>query len=322
MKRVCFLFAGLLILNSISISAQLTPEQQKQVEQAQKQAEEAQKKAMEMMQNNPQYEEAMKMMKEAEEQAIQERKMEQVEEEKRLSDAADEQFKDFYWRNKVASDTNGQFSDWTWGKVEIGYYDGKGKRGQYGKIPYESYTILGNINSKGEVYINTKGEAETNRTISNGLFPQMHEINNDEVSYSNPEAPFLWTSYTLDILKDGQKIGLLYIGNSERTTHNQASPSDMKYGDQGYMLYWAYSGQACTVTYAKDDPAVRIMEGEAEKTVDQYTRVDLNLKPGWNLVKIEVNGNHRIGQRTRWKWKTYSTVDTMPSDARYYFKYD
>ena len=296
-------------------SAQPTPEQQKQ-------AEEAQKKAMEMMKNNPQFQDAMKMMEGAEEEMKQERLRKRAEEDKRQTDAAKDHLKEFYWRNKVASDTQGMFSDWTWGEVEIAFHDGEGKMGQDGRYPYENYTIVGKVTSNGQVQMDLPAQATSNRTISKGLFPQMHEINNDEVTFSNPDAPFLWSGYRMEILNGEKKIGNLYMGNSERSTHNLASPSDVKYGDEGYLLYWAYAGEECNATYAKNDPAVRIIEGEIEKTVDQYTRVDLNFTPGWNLVKIEVNGNHVIGSRTRWKWKTYTTVSEMPGDAKYYFKYD
>lgn len=298
-----------------NLIGQITTEQQKEIE-------DAQKKAMEMMKNNPQFKEAMKMMEGAEDQMQQERMREQSEQEKHQNDAAKDHLEDFYWRNKVASDTQGRFLDWSWGEVEIGYQDGKGRMEPDGSYPYGNYTIIGKINSDGLVQMNLPTTVNADRTIGTGLFPQMHEILNDEVTFSNPETPFLWSGYRLEILKGKKKIGNLYMGNSERATHNLSSPSDMKYGDQGYLLYWVYSGEACKATYSKNDPEVRIIEGENEKTVDQYTRVDLDLKPGWNLVKIEVNGNHLIGQRTRWKWKTYTTMDTTPSDARYYFRYD
>jgi hypothetical protein len=245
----------------------------------------------------------------------------QLEQEKQQKDAAKDRMAEFYWRNKVASDTEGKFKDWSWGEVEIAYYNGKGRRGPEGLF-YEDYVITGTIGGDGKVSLKLPEKVMYDRTISTGLFPQMHEILNNDVSFSNPEAPFLWSGYTFEILKKGIKIGTLYMGNSESSTHNLASPSEMKYGDEGYLLYWANSGEACSVSYSKDDQAVRVIEGEEEKTVDQYTRVDLDFKPGWNLVKIEVNGSHPIGARTRWKWKTYSIVSEMPSDARYYFRYD
>jgi len=295
--------------------AQPTPEQQKQ-------AEEAQKKAMEMMKDNPQFKEAMKMMEGAQEQMEQERKMKQLEEEKRQKDTAKDHLKEFYWRNKVASGTDGKFSDWSWGEVEIAYYAGKGKKRPDGQFLYEDYVGVGKVNAKGEAQINLPSSVVPDRIVSRGLFPQMHEILNDDVNFSNPQAPFLWSGYRFTVLQGTKAIGYLSMGNSERATHNLASPSHMKYGDEGYLLYWAYSGEACTVSYSKNDPAVGHNEGELSKTVDQYTRVELDLKPGWNLIMIEVNGNHSIGNRTRWKWKTYKTIPEKPSDARYYFKYD
>lgn len=309
------LLTTILFFSTFLAVAQPTPEQQKQ-------AEEAQKKAMEMMKDNPQFQDAMKMMEGAQEQMEQERMQKQLEEEKRQKDAAKDHLKEFYWRNKVASGTDGKFSDWSWGDVEIGYQDGKGKIARDGTYPYENYTIVGRVNSMGLVQMNLPAEARPNRTMSTGLFPQMFEFNLDDLTYSDPETPFLYTGFRWAILKNGKSIGTLTMGNSERATHNLASPAAMKYGDEGYLLYWAYSTEACTITYSKNDQAVRIFEGENEKTVDQYTRVDLNFQAGWNLVMIEVNGNHSIGNRTRWKWKTYKTIPEKPSDARYYFKYD
>ncbi len=92
-----------------------TPDQQKEMEEMQRKAEQAQKKAMEMMENNPQYQEAMQMMKAAEEEYKQEEMRGQVEAEKKQKDAAKDHLKDFYWRNKVASNRQGVFEDWQWG---------------------------------------------------------------------------------------------------------------------------------------------------------------------------------------------------------------
>lgn len=312
--RLIAMIICLLITGAVSY-AQPTPEQLKQ-------AEEAQKKAMEMMQNNPQFKEAMEMMEGAEEQMKQERMQKQLENEKSQKDAAKDHLEEYYWRNKVASDTNGKFSNWQWGDVQIAYYKGDGKRGKDGKLLIEDYAVIGSINSQGAVNMGLPKSVETNRIISKGLFPEMHEILNDEVNFSNPNTPYFYYGFILNVLRGDTVLGQLYMGSSERATHNLASPANLKYGDEGYLVYWAYSGGACTVTYSMDNQAVSIFEGEAEKTVDQYTRVNLNFQPGWNLVKIEVNGNHTIGNRTRWKWKTYDTVENMPSDARYYFKYD
>ena len=308
MKSIQLILSGILSCTCALLTAQLTPEQQKQ-------AEEAQAKAMEIMQNNPQFEEARKMMEAAEAQMRQEKMQKQLEEEKGQMDTSKDRMTEFYWRNKVASDNRGKFSDWSWGEVEIAYYTGKGRQDL-------DYVVTGIIGGDGQVKLSLPQKVSYDRTIDLGLFPQMHEITNDQVSFSNPKAPFLWSGYTFAVLREGKKIGTLYIGNSERATHNLASPTQMKYGDTGYLLYWANSSEACHATYSKDALKVAISEGEESKRVDRYTRVDLDFKPGWNLVKIEVNGAHLIGNSTRWKWKTYSIISEMPSDARYYFRYD
>jgi hypothetical protein len=299
-----------------------TPDQQKRIEEMQKQADEAQKKAMEMMKDNPQFQEAMKMMEDVEQQQKQEEMRSQLETEKKQNDAAKDHLKEFYWRNKVASNNQGVFDSWQWGSAEIGYYDGMGKIGSDGKPPYEHYVIVGKINQSGKVQMNLPSQVASNLAINKGLFPQMHEILNDEVKFTNTDAQITWSGYRLDVLSGQKEIGHLYIGNSERTTHNLSSPAAMQYGDEGYLLYWAYVDDSCRATFEKKDTNKEVFEGELSKVIDQYTTVDLDLKPGWNLVKIEVNGYHTIGIRTRWKFKTYSTVNAMPSDARYYFKYE
>lgn len=306
----------------LTISYSQTPEQQKHMENMEKQAAEAQQKAMEMMKDNPQFQEALKMMEAAEQQMEQEQNEKQSEIARSQKGSANDHLKEFYWRNKVASNTRGSFDSWRWGEVEIAYFDGKGKRGPYGKVPYEAYTIVGKISGSGNVVMDLPSEAETNRTISQGLFPEMHEMLNDEVNYTNPNAPFLWAGYRLDVLKDGETIGHLTIGNSERTTHNLASPSDLKYGDEGYLLYWAYAAEPCMATFDKQNKNAKVNEGEVEKVISQHATGHMNFKPGWNLVKIEVKGNHAIGNRTRWKSKSYTIVESTPDDARYYFRYE
>ncbi|MGB5238083.1 MAG: hypothetical protein WBN59_10665, partial [Flavobacteriaceae bacterium] len=178
------------------------------------------------------------------------------------------------------------------------------------------------VTESGTVQMNLPSQVKTNRVIKTGLFPQMHEILNNEVQFSNPDVSFLWSGYRFKVIRGEEVLGHIYVGNSERATHNLASPSAMKYGDEGYLLYWAYSADSCHATFEKKDTNRTVYEGETSKVIDQYTIVDMDLKPGWNLVKIEVNGNHTIGSRTRWKFKTYSVVDARASDSRYYFKYE
>jgi len=48
----------------------------------------------------------------------------------------------------------------------------------------------------------------------------------------------------------------------------------------------------------------------------------MNFKHGWNLIKISVED---YSEQANQKWftkKVYSTIPSMPADAKYYFKYD
>ena len=302
-----------LILN-IKAIAQVTPEQKKQIE-------DAQKKAMEMMQNHPEAKKILEQLQQMEAQKEAQKEIEQAKAEERRTEQHKEHMEEYYWRNKIASDNQGKFSNWSWGSVRIGYYAGDGRIGLDGKIIDKKYVILGRIDQDGEVHIELPVAVETNRVISRGFMPEMQEFSNDEIEFSNPQAAYLYTGYVLQVL-DGENdpMGILYLGNSERTTHNLASPAMLNYGDKGYLLYWAYIAEACTGKLDLEQKNVKIAEGEVEKTVDRLISVDLNFTPGWNLVQIEVPNNYQLGSGTRWKNKNYRVLSKMPADAKYYFR--
>lgn len=314
MKKVTYILTILFLFISILSFGQITQEQQKQ-------AEEAQKKAMEMMKNNPQFKETLKMMESAKEQRKQERMRELIEAEKKQKDRNKKHLEEFYWRNKVASDTNGKFDNWKWGAVNLAYYDGNGKMDQKGNYIDKKYVILGGISSSGLVNMNLPKAVKTNRIISNGLFPQMYDERNEEVTFSKPDTPYLWAGFTLQVIKNGKQIGTLYMGNSERTTHNLTSPNIMgKYGDEGYLLYWAYAGGACKASANKIQKGYSFPFGENNIKLDKQVGVDLAFSSGWNLIKISVDeSTQQAGQKWATK-KTYATISDLPSDMKYYYK--
>jgi len=320
MKTIKNVFIIITLLIAFSCNSQ-TPEQKKQIEEAQKQAEEANKKAMEMMKNNPQYKEALKMMEQGKQKIKDDDEKKKKEKEERAERAKNHMEK-FYWRNKVASDTNGKFANWKWGDVNIGYYDGDKRKDKEGNYIDKKYVILGSINSSGVVTMDLHTNVKTNRIISNGLFPQMYDERNEDVTFSKPNTPYLWTNFTLEVIKGGKQLGSLYIGNSERTTHNVVQPNVMgKYGDEGYLLYWAYSGGACSAKASKTQKDVSFPVGENNVKFDKFVTIDLNFKTGWNLIKISVDeSTEQAGQKWATK-KSYTTVSGMPSDAKYYFNF-
>jgi len=311
-KLTCIITMLFLFIGMIGF-AQLTPEQQKQ-------AEEAQKKAMEMMQNNPQMKKMMEQIKaqEANKKAENEKKHSAAEKENAIKRA--KHMEEFYWRNKVASNTNGKFANWKHGSVDIAIYDGNGKQDAQGQFIDKKYIIVGKISTDGQVSVNFPNSIRTPHPIGKSLIPEMHSVYNADVTFSDPDVPYRWPGFTLSIIKDYHLLGTLFIGNSERTTYNLAAPCCINYGDEGYRLYWVYVKEACTANLRKEFKQNKVFDGEVEKIVDQSIMYDLNFKSGWNLIKSEVIGNYTIGGRTVYKNKVHTVVSTMPAAAKYYFK--
>jgi len=320
MRTLTFIISVLFLLSGIFGHTQTTPEQKKQQEEMEKKAEEAYKKAMEMMQNNPQMKAMMEQMEAQEANRKAENEKKQAVAEKENAKKAAKHREEFYWRNKVASNTNGKFADWKHGSVDIAIYDGDGKQDAQRQFIDKKYIVVGKINSNGQVSLNFPNSIRTPHPIGKSLIPEMHSVYNADVTFSAPEVPYRWPGFTLSIIKDYISLGTLFIGNSERTTYNLAAPCCLNNGDEGYRLYWVYVKEACTAKLRKEFKQNTIFNGEAEKIVDQSIEYDLNFKPGWNLIKTEIIGNYEVGGRTFFKDKIHTVAPAMPTDARYYFR--
>lgn len=321
MKTIQNIAFAILILMALSCNGQ-TPEQKKQMEEAEKQAAEAQKQVEEVMKNNPELKKMMEQMKAMEERQEAEKKKKRAAEKKENAKKTAKHKEDFYWQGKVASNTNGKFSKWKHGAVDIAIYDGNGKMDANMQYIDKNYIILGNISSNGQVTINLPKTIKAPYPINKSLIREMHSLSNDDVSFSNPNTPFRNPGFTLSIIKNFKKLGSLFIGNSERVTYNLAAPCCLHYGDEGYRLYWVYIKDACSAKFDKIYKNKKIWHGEAEKIVDQRITYDLDFKPGWNLIKSEVIGHYNVDNRTIFKSKKHTVVPSLPADAKYYFKYE
>lgn len=306
------------LLLSLSCNSQ-TPEQKKQIEAAEKQAAEAQKMVEEMMKNNPQMKQVMDQLKErqAEEKAQREKENTQKEKERAINRKKNRE--EFYWRGKVASDTNGKFNNWQHGPVKIAIYDGNGKLDANMQYIDKKYVIVGSIGSSGQVTMDLPENIRTPYPISKSLIPELHSVYNRDVVFSKPNTAYRNPGFTLSIVKDGISLGKLYIGNSEKVTYNLAAPCCIDYGDLGYRLYWVYVEEACTAKIKQDFTDKKITIGETEKNLDQTIIYDLHFEPGWNMIKTEVLDNIEINGQSRFKLKKHTVARTMPPDAKYYF---
>ena len=317
-QRLVLIF--LLCIIGVNCKGQ-TDEQKKMIKEMEKKAAEA-KRINDSLMNTPQMKKMMEQLKAQEAIYQKEREKQREEREAKKKEKPVNNSTDFYWINKIASDTQGQFTDWKWGAAELIVFNGDWGINEAGELIDQKYTVVGNISSNGKLTINLPATIETPYLISKALIPEMHSVTNRDVSFSRPEAAFMTLGFTLQVIGNNKHLGTLFIGNSERVTYNLAAPCCLFKGDEGYRLYWVYVEEACSAQLHKEFKEKKITQGEEEKLVDQTIIYDLDFQPGWNLIKSEVIGNYNIGGSTQFKTKKHTVVSTMPADARYYFKYN
>lgn len=126
------------------------------------------------------------------------------------------------------------------------------------------------------------------------------------------------------VYQNEQKIGVLTIGNSVKVTRNLLTPGDLYFGDEGYLLSWAYVDEACAIKSNEN------WSGDLSNTgtpilVETNVTYNLNFKLGWNLVKTKVIGTYEFPNapeedRSRYKKHVHTTIPSIPTDATYFFR--
>ena len=223
----------------------------------------------------------------------------------------------WYWKNTIAS-TNNKFKNWSGGDADItmGY-----------KGPELNTFIIGTIKGDGSIVFNLPESVITKTSLTRQLGPQglFYDIyGNVPVNFNNKEAGFI-TNPSLPIMRNGKHIGNLTIGNSVRVTHNLTNQSSVDAGDEGYMLYWAYANETCALTLDQKWKGEVRIDGTNSREIETQVNYDLNFKPGWNLIKTEVIGKHKLdherGLDVSWfKNHKHTIITILPDDAIYFFR--
>ncbi|WP_350293318.1 hypothetical protein [uncultured Croceitalea sp.] len=221
--------------------------------------------------------------------------------------AAQKQNEDeFYWKDKIATDTQGKFENWPHGQVEIRTsYRGRDKKKNEMKI--------GSISANGEVLINLpKIDRLTVKPMSAGQHGSERVVGNPylELEYSNKNTSYLSTRHNLIVYSGEENIGFIHIGNSIKPVVNLNAPCCLHKAGDGYTAYWVYTGQANSIA------GVNIAEDRAGN--ESKIVCDLNFKPGWNLIMERVEGAIEEAPES-WKNQYYTASTTLPEDAKYYF---
>jgi hypothetical protein len=227
---------------------------------------------------------------------------------------------DKYWKNTLASDKDNKLKNWNHGESDLVFnysYDSRNNKINYVKV--------GVIKVDGTIVLNPTNQVPILQPLNNfknsNNFFDIH--NPDSYQYTNENTGFKLNPYLL-VYKNDQQIGILTIGNSAKVTLNLLTPGDLYFGDEGYILSWAYAEEACSIKANED------FKGDLSNTGTPLmveTNVDYNLvfKPGWNMVKTEVIGTYEFPNapeedRSRYKRHKHTSVSSIPDDATYFFR--
>jgi len=291
----------LTILFSLSLFAQ-TPEQKKQME-------EAQRKADSIM-NSPMMKEMMAKTKAMQEEFTKREKVKKALKKskpktKPVAKAVNKVSKDtkdsFYWYNTIASNTNGEFSKWSYGsaKIRAAFFDRK-KKGY-------TYVPIGSISPNGQINMQLPS-IEIGKLPFKPITTPFSEGDTvfyfDHLNHTNPETKWVSTRFTLEVYQGDTVLGYLKMGNTIKPVVNLNSPCCIGKAGDGYTASWIYLTDSNSV------------KGEADSNTGGEIIHDMNFKQGWNLIKIEVSGTDKLNQ---WIHMKLTVLSNLPKDSKYYF---
>lgn len=173
-----------------------------------------------------------------------------------------------------------------------------------------------------EKRIEESQKKETGRMSFSTLkrFQTRFQCKDDTFSFSNSKQPYAELiasiGFIVGDLKNNGVNGIIKIVNSKsfdasQVFNHQNDPTT------GYMLDWYYVEDAAEV----DGNCTRRMStGEGDETYDWNIKVDLDLQPGWNLVKYEVSNifTGKAGDKFVQN-ASYSSIDNMPEDVKFIY---
>ncbi|MDX1364332.1 MAG: hypothetical protein R3243_08955 [Arenibacter latericius] len=226
---------------------------------------------------------------------------------------------DWYWKNTTMSKNN-TFENWKHGPAEVVME----YRLRHNKTVPKTLKV-GSIDSDGTITINLPENipTETNlANLSNLVFYDLQEL--ATLNYENPDAGY-FAKTTLSVVKNGDIIGTITLGNSVRVTYNLTNQSTLTMGDEGYIISWTYLDEAASMKGTEN--TINQVRRDGTKSIEAENTVvyELEFKPGWNLVQTEVIGKydleHERGLNASWfKKHLHKVVLEIPEDAAYYFR--
>ncbi|NNE76740.1 MAG: hypothetical protein HKN31_06665 [Pricia sp.] len=308
-----------LLLMATLGNAQLSPEQEKQVEEAEKMIAKAQK-IQDSLMNTPEMNQLMEQIRgmEAEYEKERQERKQQAKKNQKLETAKTNVNEPAHLRHLIiTSGGSKKFNDWSLGQVAIILTTHKYKRGDV----FDKRTI-GQINVDGgftitfpeSMKVQTDGPPITNyfNTTSDGT-------NDNKTQYTGTDTHVCKASIRIE--GSNEHMGSLYLATSRQLVWND-SPAGWNRGDTGYRISLWYANGRATVK-ANTTRMVPVTDhAEIAKKIPMTEVYDLTLKPGLNFIKVEIIGTQYVGDVPYYKTIKYTTIEQLPTDVKWvYSKY-
>jgi len=142
----------------------------------------------------------------------------------------------------------------------------------------------------------------------------------DSMEYMNADQPVakLFTMGTLSIVDVGKKK---FYGNMMVASSREFSEAINSFGKKtyhtGYYLDWFFVKKPALV---KGSCGIKSFTGNGQESFQKAITYDLDLKPGWNLVKYEIEKIFTgENDKTFIQEFSYKTLDKLPNEVTYQF---
>lgn len=204
-----------------------------------------------------------------------------------------------------------KFDNWKNGDAEIFLLTA-------GRYSEQTYTKIGAIGANGYFDFTLPEKMTTYFTIDSDRF--LNCRNNNKTTWTRSQTRY--STGNLIIKKGDQNLGTIFLTSSRDIIKGQTLASDY-HGRPGYWLMLYYlDGE----TSAKTNCIIQRRYGEG-KDYDLTKNFNLQLKPGWNMVKFEYTGPRididwgegEHNKHSYFKEEKIYVVPELPSDIRWFF---
>jgi len=197
--------------------------------------------------------------------------------------------------------------------------------------------VIGSINSKGEFsiplddnYIIQLKETISKENADNDqwstklmtLDRAFGNCGNGAVTIENGDQPIIklstFSSYSIVNLEEKEILGYMMLVSSEKFAK---SLNNFEHGNDqtGYFVDWYYFEKPAKVKGSCEVKTYTLTQKE-EDVYEATTTYDMDIKPGWNLVKYSNDDLHIDSQGKKYvKHKSYTTLNEMPKGVKFIY---